>query len=185
MRPLILQNFTTISFFLSKYKQTNFSKQQSINRKQILRKANKKQKQNEGPRYAKAWDLINSTSKLSLSENENKGEDCVVRILKIKQKPQNKTQNQVLEYQQKLMNYRASSQLHTRLLARLVSQFGGNLHKYLLDYLLVEDKQKIPLKLDLCVQWLYDEYQIAFDQFMTTGRDLSKCDSNYNTCLFG
>lgn len=156
---------------------------QTDRRRFLKNKLPRKQKSIEGPRVAKAWNLVTAAKQLSLKEKEDQGENSVIRILKIKQKPVTKSQNQVLEYQQKIMNYRASNQLHTRLLARLVSQFGGTLHKNLIDYLLEEDINKIPLKVDLCIQWLYNEYQMAIDQMTTLNRNIIDSDSNYNTCL--
>merc|ERR1712176_726920 len=94
-----------------------------------------------------------------------------------------KKKTQVLKYQKKLLNYRASNQLHTRLLSKLVSQFGGNLHKYLIDYLLHEEKQKMPLKIDLCLQWLFNEYQMAIETLSISGKSIIDSDSNYNTCF--
>ena len=172
-----------------------------IDRKKLLKqkskaadldKKNSTQKQSEDKkekviRKVKPWNLITATKKLSVEEKDDFGENAVQRILRLKQRPEdksgkNKKLNQVYEHQLQLMKYRAANELHTRLLARLVSQFGGNLHSNLLDFLL-NDVKSIPVKLDLCLQWLYDEFQMACDQADHDIMVVYKEESNYRAVL--
>ena len=156
-------------------------KQHSIDRKKAFLESKKKTAAFKvstpaGPRKVKPWSLTAAAKKLSLDDKEEQSEAAVARILRARQDPSVKSSVQA--YKVKLLKYRAASELHTRLVARLVSQFGGQLHEDLLSFLM-RDPKKINEKLELCLQWLYDEYQQTSDMFEQSIEKIYEQESNY------